>query len=104
MPIITRGQTIGVMKLTKPDHIEPWTSEEISDVESLSDQLGSTLDSARLYQEAQQRVAREQTIGEITTSITAATEMDDILRKTVTQLGLALEDTDITLRINNQWS
>lgn len=103
MPVITRGQTIGMLKLTKPAHTEPWTTEEISDVKSLSAQLSSTLDSARLYQEAQQRAAREQTIGEITTSITSATEIDDILRKTVKQLGMALQDSDITLRINNQW-
>jgi GAF domain-containing protein/HAMP domain-containing protein len=103
IPVITRGHTIGMLRLTKPPHTEPWTPEEISDVESLSDQISSTLDSARLYNEAQQRAAREQTIGEITTSITAATEIDDIIRETVTQLGKALQDSDVTLRINTQW-
>jgi GAF domain-containing protein len=92
-----------MLRLTKPPHTEPWTSEEISDIESLSDQISSTLDSARLYNEAQQRAAREQTIGEITTSITAVTEIDDIIRETVTQLGKALQDSDVTLRINTQW-
>ena len=103
IPIVTRGHTIGMLRLTKPPHTEPWTPEEISDVESLSDQISSTLDSARLYNEAQQRAAREQTIGEITTSITAVTEIDDIIRETVTQLGKALQDSDVTLRINTQW-
>lgn len=103
IPIVTRGHTIGMLRLTKPPHTQPWTPEEISDVESLSDQISSTLDSARLYNEAQQRAAREQTIGEITTSITAVTEIDDIIRETVTQLGNALQDSDVTLRINTQW-
>jgi hypothetical protein len=49
--------------------------------------MSNTLESARLYNEAQQRAAREQAIGEITTNITAATEVDDIIRETVTQLG-----------------
>jgi GAF domain-containing protein len=103
IPIVTRGHTIGMLRLTKPPHTDPWTPEEISDVESLSDQISSTLDSARLYNESQQRAAREQTIGEITTSISAATEIDDIIRETVTQLGKALQDSDVTLRINTQW-
>lgn len=103
IPVITRGHTIGMLRLTKSPFTEPWTPEEISDVESLSNQISSTLDSARLYNEAQQRAAREQTIGEITTSITAATEIDDIIRETVTQLGKALQDSDVTLRINTQW-
>ena len=103
IPVIVRGQTIGVLKLTKPPHADAWTPEEINDVESLSDQMSNTLESARLYNEAQQRAAREQTIGEITTSITAATEVDDIIRETVTQLGKTFQNADVTLRIKSQW-
>jgi GAF domain-containing protein/HAMP domain-containing protein len=103
IPVSTRGQTIGMLRLTKPPHAEPWTPEEIADVESLSDQISSTLESARLFNEAQQRAAREQTIGEITSSITAATDIDDILRETVVQLGKTLQDSDVTLRIKTQW-
>jgi GAF domain-containing protein/HAMP domain-containing protein len=103
IPVSARGQTIGMLRLTKPSHAEPWTPEEITDVESLSDQISSTLESARLFNEAQQRAAREQTIGEITSSITAATEIDDIIRETVMQLGKSLQDTDVTLRIKTQW-
>ena len=103
IPVIVRGQTIGMLRLTKPPHTEPWTQEEITDVESLSDQISTTLESARLYNEAQQRAAREQTIGEITTSITAATEVDEIIRETVTQLGKTFQDADVSLRINAQW-
>jgi len=103
IPIIVRAQTIGMLRLTKPEHAEPWTPEEISEVESLSDQLSNTLESARLYNEAQQRAVREQTIGEITKRITTATEVDDIMRETVTQLGKALQDAHVSLRIKSQW-
>jgi GAF domain-containing protein/HAMP domain-containing protein len=99
VPVIARGQTIGMLRLTKPPHAEPWSLDEISDVESLSNQLSNTLDSARLYSEAQQRAAREQMIGEITATITAATEVDDIIRETVTQLGKTFQDADVTLRL-----
>jgi GAF domain-containing protein/HAMP domain-containing protein len=103
IPIILRSQIIGMLRLTKPPHTAPWTPEEISDMESLSDQISSTLESARLYNEAQRRAAIEQTIGEITSSIASATDTDQIIRETVTHLGKVLQDSDVTLRINTQW-
>jgi len=103
IPIIVRAQTIGMLRLTKPQHVEPWTPEEISEVEALSDQLSSTLESARLYGEAQQRAAMEQTVGEITKRITTATEVDDIMRETVAQLGEILQDAHVSLRVKSQW-
>jgi GAF domain-containing protein len=99
IPVIARGQTIGMLRLTKPPHAVPWSPEEISDVESLSNQISNTLDSARLYREAQQRATREQLIGEITASISAATEVDDIIRETITQLGKTFQDADVTLKL-----
>lgn len=103
VPIIARGQTIGLLRLTKPPHAELWSSEEISDVVSLSNQISNTLDSARLYSEAQQRAAREQLIGEMSSSITAATEIEDIIRETVSQLGKTFLDADVTMRLKAQW-
>jgi GAF domain-containing protein len=92
-----------MLRLTKPPFSAPWSPEEITDVEVLSDQISSTLESARLYNEAQQRAVREQTIGEIITSISAATDVDDIIRETVAQLGKTFQDTDVSLRIKTQW-
>ncbi len=103
MPVIVRGQTIGMLRLTKPSHTETWTQEDIANIESLSDQISNALDSARLYGEAQKRAAREQTIGEIIASISAATEVDAIIRETVTQLGKRLPDSDVTLRLKTHW-
>ena len=103
VPVITRGLIIGMLRLSKPSHVEPWTPDEIADVESLSDQISNALDSARLYHEAQQRAVREQTISEITANISAATEVKDIIRNTVAQLGKTLQESDVSLRIKTQW-
>jgi hypothetical protein len=92
-----------MLRLTETTTSRPWTPEEISEVESLSDQISNTLESARLYNEAQQRAVREQTVSEIAKNITSATEVDDIMRETVTQLGKTLPDVEVTLRIKSQW-
>jgi len=99
MPISVRGQTVAMMRLVKSSDSEPWTPEEIADVEQLSNQISNTLDSARLYQEAQRRAAQEQAIGEITSAIGTSTRIDNILRSTVQVLGRQLDDTEIVLEL-----
>lgn len=99
VPIRARGQTIGIMRLAKLSDVEPWTPDEIADVEQLSNQISNTLESARLYQEAQRRAAQEQAIGEITSAIGASTHVDNILRSTVQALGHQLDDTEIVLEL-----
>ena len=99
IPVIARGQTIGLLRLTKPSQAEPWTPDEIADVESLSDQISNALDSARLFNEAQHRAALEQAVGEISSTIGANTKIDAIMRSTVQALGRQLDDTEIVLEL-----
>jgi GAF domain-containing protein len=93
VPISVRGQTIATMRLVKPSMSEPWTSDEIEDIKTLSVQLSNTLDSARLYQEAQHRAAREQAIGELSAQISAASEVETILQTAAEELGRRLSRT-----------
>ena len=99
VPIITRGQTIGMLRLVKPSHTELWSPDEIADVESLSDQISNALESARLFNDAQRRAMREQIIGEISTSVNSSTDMADILRSAVQELGSKLGGTEVTLEL-----
>jgi len=103
VPVKVRGQSIAVMRLVKTSTSQNWTQDEIEDVEQIANQISNSLDSARLYSNAQQRAAMEQTLGEITTNITAFTDVDDIIRATVTQLGETLQDSDVALRIRTRW-
>ena len=103
IPVIVRGQTIGALRLTKTTDSGAWSNEEINEVESLANEISNTLESARLYRDAQQRAIREQTMGEIVSNITAATEMDDIMRETVAQLGKTFSDMNVSLRIKTKW-
>ena len=59
-------------------------------METLSDQLGIALESARLYQEAQRRAARERLTGEISNKLQQARDMDGLIRQAVQELQTAL--------------
>jgi len=99
VPIIARGQTIGMLRLVKPTNSELWTPDEIADVESLSDQISNALESARLFNDAQRRAMREQIISEISTSVNSSTDMADILRSAVQELGSKLGGSEVTLEL-----
>lgn len=99
IPIVTRGQSIGMLRLTKPSHAEPWTLDEIADVESLSDQISNALDSARLYSEAQQRAARELTIGTISERLGSAIDINDVMETAVRELGNIMPEAEIAVQL-----
>jgi GAF domain-containing protein/HAMP domain-containing protein len=90
VPVVVAGKVIGVLDTYKPAEAGPWTDEEISTLESLTEQLGVSLESARLYQETQRRAAREQLVGEIAGRLRASMDPDTILKTTVQELGQVL--------------
>lgn len=100
VPVITRGQTIGMLRLTKPSHTEPWTPDEIADIETLSDQISNALDSARLYNDAQRRAIRERTISEVTTNIGTSTDIEGILRTAVAELGRQISGAKVAVELS----
>jgi GAF domain-containing protein len=102
IPVSIRGQTVATMRLVKPADAEPWSADEIEDIEALSAQLSNTLDSARLYQDAQRRATRERAISEITTNIGANTDVEAILRTTVMELGRQLSGAKVAVELSTE--
>lgn len=103
VPIKIRGQAIGAIRLKKPEIAEAWTQEEINLAITLSDQLSGALESARLYRESQNRAARESLVSDISARISAATQMDTILRETVSELGQVLGNASVTFQLLDQF-
>lgn len=103
LPIKSYGQILGGIKIRKLEDSQTWTSEQLDLLNTLSEQMGVALESARLLEGAQKRAALEQTIGEITARISSAMEFEDIIHETLSQLGNIFQDSDVSLRIKNQW-
>ena len=57
---------------------------------TLTDQLGTALEGARLYEDSQRRAAREQVIGEVASSVRQELYVEDVLRAAVDQVQQAL--------------
>jgi GAF domain-containing protein len=102
VPVKARGQIIGAIRLDKPETGVKWTSEDIQTASELSEQLGTALESARLYSEISERAERESAISEISAKIGASVQIDAILRTTVQELGQALSETEVILQLGNK--
>ncbi|MBU0492650.1 MAG: GAF domain-containing protein [Chloroflexi bacterium] len=99
LPLKIRGQIVGVLSFAKGTPGETWTTEEMSLLENLVDQLGTALDSARLYQETQRRAARERLTGEITARIRETLDMDAMLQTAAQQVREALGTSEVVIRL-----
>jgi GAF domain-containing protein len=90
LPIRLRGQVIGEIELVKSEHAGGWTPEETLLLENLMDQLGATLESARLYEETRRKAERERMASEITAKVRASNDPQAILQTAVQELRQAL--------------
>ncbi|MBI3739296.1 MAG: GAF domain-containing protein [Chloroflexi bacterium] len=100
VPILVRGQTIGILKLAKPSRVK-WTEAETQAAEVLADQLSGALESARLFDSAQRRAAKEQALGEITSKISASTNMRNVLQTAVEELGRAIPGSEVIIQFQS---
>ena len=99
IPIKIREQIIGVMKVRKPAGNSEWTPENLGLLDSITEQLGVALDSARLFSETQQQAQRERLVGEINARIRQTLDVEAVLRTATNEIyqALGLDSLDIWL-------
>lgn len=87
VPLKVRDAVVGVLSFNKEASGQVWTDEERALLESLTDELGLALESARLYQDTQRRAAQERRLGEMSARFTETLDLDALLRAAVQELG-----------------
>jgi len=90
IPLKVREQVIGVLDAHKPEGEREWTPDEVVLLQTLVDQLGVALDSARLYEDTQRRAAREQLARQITDRMRRTTGMRELMQVTIQEMSKAL--------------
>jgi GAF domain-containing protein len=99
LPITVRGEVIGVIQMDKPKDGGRWTVDELAVANTLIEQLGTALESARLYGDISQRAERENVISTIASKISSSVRLDTILHNTVQELGKTLVNSEIILQL-----
>lgn len=101
VPIRVRDYVLGVLDFRRAGEGARWTSEELALVQTLTDQLGQALESARLYQHTQMRAERERVLTEITSKVRASTNVNVILQTAIKELAEALHVPKGTIQLRN---
>ncbi len=89
-PVSLRGQNVGSLVFWREEEEEPWSSEDVETLESLSVQVGLALENARLLEDTQRRAQRESSIREIADKVGASFDLETVLRTAVEELSVAL--------------
>jgi phosphoserine phosphatase RsbU/P len=91
VPLMIRDEVAGVLYLQQCNRNREWNEREIDLIESTVIPLSTAIEKARLYKEAQERSKQAELLNSLTTQIRSSLDLDEILARTVTELGKALE-------------
>ncbi len=102
IPLKVRERVIGVIDAHKPAGTGDWTEEEMGLLETLVEQLGVALDSARLFQDMQRRAFEDRIVGEITAHMRETLDIDTVLQTAIRDMGQALGIAKVEVRLGGQ--
>ncbi|MBW8011714.1 MAG: GAF domain-containing protein [Chloroflexi bacterium] len=100
LPIRVRGEIIGEIDIQKDDsNLNDWAEEELKLMETLADQVGIALDSAKLFQETRNRAVNEKLVSEITTHVRGTLDVETILKTAAQEVRKTLNLPEVTIRL-----
>jgi len=98
LPIKLREQTVGVVNI-KGITDRAWTDDELDIVQAIMQRAALSIENARLLEESMATAERERVIGEISAKISSGTQVEDILRTAVRELGARIPGTQVTIEV-----
>ena len=91
VPIMLRGETIGVIQLQELSANREWTEDEIATAQAVADQVALALENARLFEQTVRRAERERKVLEITSKIRSTNDPQQMLQVALEELQGALK-------------
>lgn len=95
-----RNQVIGQVHLRRSN--APWSDAEVELLQTILDQVGASLDAARLFEETQQRAQRERLVGEITSNMRATLDIDNVLQTAAREMLNSLDLAEVEVRLSGR--
>ena len=89
IPVMVRGEAIGVIRLTESSNRE-FSSEEIETASLVADQVGLALENARMFEQTMRRAERERKVLEITSRIRSVNDPETMMQIAVDELQRTL--------------
>jgi PAS domain S-box-containing protein len=80
VPIVLRGQTLGVIGVEAPLGERQWTEDEIALMKAVGEQLAQTLETTRLFEETSRRAEQMSTLNQVGLDLTSGLELELVLQ------------------------
>lgn len=94
VPIILRGETIGVINIEETRKVkQDWQPEEIQAVQTVATQVALALENARLFEQTVRRAERDRKVLEITGRIRSTTNPQEMVQIAIAELQKELKVT-----------
>lgn len=99
IPISIRGSVIGRIRAHKDKQAGEWTAEEMSLLETVSEQVSIALESARLFEDSQRRASQERVISEVSGRFRETLNVDAVLKTAVQEMRTQLGLSEVSVRL-----
>lgn len=99
IPIKLRGEVIGTVDVRAPGN-RRWDQDEMDIVSAIIERAALALENARFLEESQKRVAKEQTIGEISAKISAHSTVENLIKTAALELSRSLPGAEVAIHFN----
>lgn len=98
------SDVIGILEVEKLAGEGDWTPSEIDQIRALTEQLGQTLENARLYEVTQRSALEEQMVGDVTRRLRETLSVDSVLQTAVRELRELLRLNEVEVRVGAGWA
>jgi GAF domain-containing protein/HAMP domain-containing protein len=88
-PLLVQNETIGRLAVAKPAG-KSWSDDEYTFLGAVAQQLAQKVENLRLFEQTQQRAAREQLARQISDKVRASRDIDSALKTATAELAQAL--------------
>ena len=100
VPIKVRSdEALGVVKFRRPEGADAWTPQQVTLLETLTDRLAQSMESARLYEDSQRLAAQERLVGAVSNRIRESLEVESVLQAAAREIGEAFDLSDVVIRL-----
>lgn len=103
LPLVLRDQVIGVLNLKS--NKQEWSQDDLTILNTVTRQAALAFENARLVEASQQLALRERQINQITSSIHNSSNLEAILKTTLSQLAKVLNVQEASIQLSHtKWS
>lgn len=98
-PLSIRGRFAGLVEAHKGADQGNWTDAERELMETVIEQLGAALESARLYEDTQSRATRDRMVADVTARVRETLDLDTVLETAADEVYAALDLEEVVIHL-----